>query len=194
MSKSTSINDLPKNDSQQEQDIQESMMVNSILKEIENEEEVLNDENEDSLNYVMDTSQIPPKIQNEIPTPEIIKNATADMFNPNNLPPLDLPKPEMRIPETLEVPEVKEEPTHKKNNKLSILKNTDSFLNSMKKKVIGPVFILIMFIILSLKKVDRGMVKILPKLGNPMGEIRFLGNLIKGLILSLSYFILSFFV
>ena len=36
MAKSTSISDLPKNESQNEQDIQESMMVNSILKEIEN--------------------------------------------------------------------------------------------------------------------------------------------------------------
>ena len=67
MSKSTSINDLPKNDSTNSEDIQESMMVNSILKEIENDEEVLNDENEDTMKYVMDTSQIPPKIQNEVP-------------------------------------------------------------------------------------------------------------------------------
>ena len=55
MSKSTSINDLPKNQSGKDDDLQESMMVNSILKEIENEEEVINDENEDSLKYVMDT-------------------------------------------------------------------------------------------------------------------------------------------
>ena len=72
MSKSTSISDLPKNESNVSEDVQESMMVNSILKEIENEEEVLNDENEDSMKYVMDTSQIPPKIQNEIPTKEMI--------------------------------------------------------------------------------------------------------------------------
>ena len=37
MSKSTSINDLPKQESNNE-DIEESMMVNSILQQIENEE------------------------------------------------------------------------------------------------------------------------------------------------------------
>ena len=71
---------MPKNDSQNEQDIQESMMVNSILKEIENEEEVLNDENEDSMNYVMDTSQIPLKSQ-EMPTPEMIKALRRKIFS-----------------------------------------------------------------------------------------------------------------
>ena len=80
-SQSTSIADLPRtNNSQNDEDPQESMMVNSILREIENEEE-LNDENEDTLKYTMDTSQIPPKINNEIPTKEIIeilkKNANA---------------------------------------------------------------------------------------------------------------------
>ena len=41
MSKSTSISDLPKNESQNDADIQESMMVNSILKDIENDDEPL---------------------------------------------------------------------------------------------------------------------------------------------------------
>ena len=192
MSKSTSISDLPKNDSQQEQDIQESMMVNSILKEIENEEEVLNDENEESLNYVMDTSQIPPKIQNEIPTPEIIKTATEDLFNSNNLPPLEESKPEIKVPETIEEP--KQDPIPKKENSLNILKNTDNFMNNIKKKILGPIFILILYLLLSISKVDKIMLKVLPKLGNSMNQINFAGKLIKGLILSLSYFIFSFFV
>ena len=83
MSKSTSINDLPKQDSNNE-DVEESMMVNSILQQIENEEEVLNDENEDSLKYTMDTSQIPPKINEQIPDKEMIEEATKDIFEQAN--------------------------------------------------------------------------------------------------------------
>ena len=62
------------------EDVEESMMVNSILQQIENEEEVLNDENEDSLKYTMDTSQIPPKINEQIPDIEMIEEATKDIF------------------------------------------------------------------------------------------------------------------
>ena len=70
---STSINDLPQSaDPTNDENINENMMVNSILKEIENDEDI-NNENEDSLNYVMDGSQIPPKIDNQIPTQEMIK-------------------------------------------------------------------------------------------------------------------------
>ena len=64
MNKSTSINDLPKVDGSAEpnQDMEETLMVNSILKDLENEED-LSDTNQDSLNYSVDTSQIPPKLE-----------------------------------------------------------------------------------------------------------------------------------
>ena len=49
-------------------------MVNSILQDIENDED-LNDVNEDSLNYSIDTSQIPPpKIGNELPSKDYSGN------------------------------------------------------------------------------------------------------------------------
>ena len=54
-SQSTSISDLPRAESNSNEDIQESMMVNSILQDIENDED-LNDLNEESLNYTIDTS------------------------------------------------------------------------------------------------------------------------------------------
>ena len=58
-SQSTPITDLPRTEQNSNEDIQESMMVNSILQDIENDDEP-NDLNEDSLQYSADTSQIPP--------------------------------------------------------------------------------------------------------------------------------------
>ena len=63
--KSTSIGDLPNIDSSETQDDQETMMVNSILKEIENDDDI--DTSENAINYTIDTSQIPPKINEQLP-------------------------------------------------------------------------------------------------------------------------------
>ena len=58
--KSTSIGDLPNISSGENSDIdQETMMVNSILQEIENDDDI--DTSENAINYAIDTSQIPPK-------------------------------------------------------------------------------------------------------------------------------------
>lgn len=193
MSKSTSISDLPKNDSQTDGDIQESMMVNSILKEIENEEEVLNDENEESLNYVMDTSQIPPKIQNEMPSPEMIKTATEDLFNQEVMPSHVEPEPTLP-PAPIQLEEKKElnvEAIPAKNNMLNSL---DGLLNKVKKRVISPLIILVLFMIITLEKVNKIIIKIIPRLGNISGGINTLGNLLKGIFISIIYFIVSFFI
>lgn len=191
MSKSTSINDLPKNESNKDEDVQESMMVNSILKEIENEEEVLNDENEESLNYIMDTSQIPPKIQNEIPTPEIIKATTEDLFNPDNLPPM----------ETMPIVEEKKEQKELNNllNKVEVSKESTKLgflpdINNIKKRVIGPVVMLLLFMILTYSKVNVGILKILPKLRSASGDIGMLGNLLKGLLIAMVHFFIVLFM
>ena len=199
MSKSTSIHDLPKNNSMPEEESQEAMMVNSILKEIEQEEESINDENEDSLKYVMDTSQVPPKINNEIPSPEMIKNATEEIFQKIEvLPPMET----QEYPEKQEKEEIKkvledrvessQEPV--KNTKENALKSIDGFMSQIKKKVIGPVIILVLFMILTHTKVNSLMLRILPKLGNIRGEANMLGNLLKGLILAVTYLLVSIFI
>ena len=76
--KSTSIGDLPNIDSSETQDDQETMMVNSILKEIENDDDI--DTSENAINYTIDTSQIPPKINEQLPTKEIIEETTREIF------------------------------------------------------------------------------------------------------------------
>ena len=163
MSKSTSISDLPINNSEMQITQRKPMMVNSILQEIEQEEESLNDENVDSLNYVMDTSQVPPKINNEIPTPEIIKSVTEEIFQqPPAMPPIET-KEEPKKEEKEEIRKVLEDKPEKVN-KLSILQDTEGFINLIKKKVIGPVIVLILFMILAHPRINKIILKILPKL------------------------------
>ena len=57
---SQSTPDLPRTEQGSNEDIQESMMVNSILQDIENDDEP-NDLNQDSLQYSIDTSQSSPQ-------------------------------------------------------------------------------------------------------------------------------------
>lgn len=200
MSKSTSINELPKNENNSE-DIQESMMVNSILKEIENEED-LNDENEDTLNYTMDTSQIPPKINNEIPTKEIIENATREIFNEVNT--------ENNIEEKEDTREINNflnnsENKEKKENNINILKDDndeksklipdiDNVTKNIRNKIISPIVILVLFVLLNLQKINNIIVKYLPKMANPQGGVNIIGNILKGLVISVVVFIISFFI
>lgn len=199
MSKSTSINELPKNENSSE-DIQESMMVNSILKEIENEEE-LNDENEDSLKYSMDTSQIPPKINNEMPTKEIIENATREIFNEvNNEDYLEENQNKKEIDDFLKEPnddgdKIKFDTDNKKDNENNtLLPNIDAITNNIRNRVIPPVVILVLFVLLTLPRVDKIIIKFLPKMASVSGGVNTIGNILKGLVISVVVLIISFFL
>ena len=198
MSKSTSINDLPKQDSNSN-DVEESMMVNSILQQIENDEEVLNDENEDSLKYTMDVSQIPPKINEQMPDKQMIEEATKDIFEQANQEVMDAlnnnslndnieeqePTPSYVEPSK----EVEEE-----KNKINLSPDVDDIMNKIIKNIKIPILVCILFILLTLPQVNKLFVKFLPRLSNSSGQVNLLGNLIKGLILSLIVFGSSFFI
>ena len=198
MSKSTSINDLPKQESNADEN-EESMMVNSILQQIENDEEVLNDENEDSLQYTMDVSQIPPKINEQMPNKEMIEEATKDIFEQanqevmdaiNNSSSNDVLEENEPVPSELESSkEVEEE-----KNKINLSPDVDDIMNKIIKNIKIPILICVLFILLTLPQVNKLFVKYLPKLSNTSGEVNLLGNLIKGLILSLIVFGSSFFI
>lgn len=200
MSKSTSISDLPKNESNVSEDVQESMMVNSILKEIENEDEVLNDENEDSMKYVMDTSQIPPKIQNEIPTKEMIESITQDIYQNNDVNTIIEETVNEVNQEEKEKKEIKNLLKEEKNevqpvpSKIPMLGNIDDMMSNIKKRVSGPIIIFVLFVTLTHKKVNDILFKVLPKTKTITGQINTLGNVIKALFMSIFYFVVSFFV
>lgn len=190
---STSINDLPQSgDPANDEDINENMMVNSILKEIENDEDI-NNENEDSINYVMDSSQVPPKIDNQIPTPDMIRNAAEDIFrNPT----ID----EQSINEEINIrpinegivePPVEEPKINIKTKDL--VNNVDNIMTNLINNVKGPVIVFVLYMVLSLPQLNKLVIKILPKLSTN-GSINMLGNLLKAFILSTVYFISSFFI
>jgi len=200
MSKSTSINDLPKQDSNSN-DVEESMMVNSILQQIENDEEVLNDENEDSLKYTMDVSQIPPKINEQMPDKQMIEEATKDIFEQANQEVMDaLNNSENSLNESVEdnTPIFNNEDINidkkEEKNKINLSPDVDDIMNKIIKNIKIPILVCILFILLTLPQVNKLFVKYLPKLSNSAGQVNLLGNLIKGLILSLIVFGSSFFI
>ena len=189
---STSIADLPRTDgSASTEDIQESMMVNSILQDIENDED-LNDVNEDSLNYTIDTSQIPPKIGNELPSVETIQETTENIFNNDFSMDDNYPEPESE-------PEVNNEIDDFLNTKLEEKKEEDiivsekNILEKLEEKVPVMVVIVFSFFILSLPKLNSLIVRFIPKLSSE-GGLSLIGIAIKSLIMGIIYLVSSIFI
>lgn len=192
-SQSTSISDLPRTESNSNDDIQESMMVNSILQDIENDED-LNDVNEESLQYTIDTSQIPPKIGPDMPTREEIQETTNNIFNDNFPIPEDLKEPEPKVNPSndiddflnnkLDIEEKKEEPIVEK----SILDKIQDLLPIM-------VIIMVSYFILSIPKLNRFILSRIPKLaGELQNQPSMLFVLIKSLILGCIYLVSALFL
>lgn len=188
-SQSTSISDLPRTDNQSSnEDIQESMMVNSILQDIENDED-LNDVNQESLQYSIDTSQIPPKIGNELPSVETIQETTNTIFN-------EVPTGEslMSEPPASEIDDFL-------NQKLKQVESNEPVQEVKEKSILqqieerAPIFLIIIvgFVLLTLQPLNSFIVRTLPRLSSE-GSINLMGNMIKALILGLVYLGCSFFI
>ena len=187
-SQSTPISDLPRSDNQSNEDIQESMMVNSILEDIENDED-LNDVNQESLQYSIDTSQIPPKIGNELPSVETIQETTNTIFN-------EVPSGEslMNEPPATEIDDFL-------NQKLNQVNSEEPREEVKEKSVLqkieerAPLFLIIIvgFVLLTLQPLNSFIIRMIPRLASN-GNINLMGNMIKGLILGLIYLGCSFFV
>ena len=184
-SQSTSISDLPRTEQGSNEDIQESMMVNSILQDIENDDEP-NDVNEDSLQYSIDTSQIPPKIGNELPSVETIQETTNTIFNevPTGEELMNSPPPENDIDEFL-------------NKKLSepvetnVEKEEKTILQSLEEKLPTFFIIIVSFFLLSLRPLNDFIVRLIPRL-NVDGQLSLTGIFFKSLIMGLIYLGSSF--
>jgi hypothetical protein len=187
---STSIADLPRTDgSSSTEDIQESMMVNSILQDIENDED-LNDVNEESLNYSIDTSQIPPKIGNELPSMETIQETTDNIFNN------DFSMDDYSEPESEPEPEINNDIDNFLNTKLEEKEEPKEELTILKKieqEVPVMVVIIISFIVLSLPKLNSLIIRFIPKLSSE-GGLSFLGIIIKSIIMGAIYLVSSIFM
>ena len=191
-SKSTSIGDLPtvepNNDISNDE---ETMMVNSILKEIENADDI--DNSEQAINYSIDTSQIPPKINEEIPTKEIIQETAKEIFNQ--------PLPQMEI--APQIPMVNEEPIpeiNKKeinsllNNETEGTKNMESLTNKLINKGKYASIILVLVIIFNIPQFNKMLLKFLPKMAVPGPQVSILGTILKAFLIAIIYFGLSFII
>ena len=187
-SQSTPISDLPRTEQGSNEDIQESMMVNSILQDIENDDEP-NDLNQDSLQYSIDTSQVPPKIGNELPSVETIQETTETIFNdfPSgddlmNDEPMESNDIDDFLNKKLEEPEI-----------VPAVVEEKSTLKLLEERL--PIFLIIVvsFILLSLRPLNQMIVRLIPKLSVD-GDLSIVGIVIKGLIMGLIYLASSFFL
>ena len=192
--KSTSIGDLPNVNSNDKDGDQETMMVNSILKEIENDDDI--DNSESAINYTIDTSQIPPKINEQIPTREMIEETTREIFQQPMPEPMKV-EPRVNISNNLMEAEIPEEIVDKKglSNFLTDepkAKNMESMTDKIISKSKHAGIILILFIILTLPQLNKIILKFLPKMAIEGPQMSILGNILKGVLLALIYMGVSF--
>lgn len=192
--KSTSIGDLPNVNSNDKDEDQETMMVNSILKEIENDDDI--DNSESAINYTIDTAQIPPKINEQIPTREIIEETTREIFN-QPMPEPTKVEPRVNISNNIMESEIPEEIVDKKglSNFLTDepkAKNMESMTDKIISKSKHAGIILILFIILTLPQLNKIILKFLPKMAIEGPQMSILGNILKGVLLALIYMGVSF--
>jgi len=192
--KSTSIGDLPNVNSNEKDDDQETMMVNSILKEIENDDDI--DNSESAINYTIDTAQIPPKINEQIPTREMIEETTREIFNQPMLEPMKV-EPKVNISNNLMEAEIPDEIVDKKGlsnffTEEHKAKNMESMTNKIISKSKHAGIILILFIILTLPQLNKIILKFLPKMAVEGPQMSILGNILKGVLLALIYMGVSF--
>lgn len=190
-SKSTSIGDLPNVESTNSNDDEETMMVNSILKEIENDDNI--DNSEQAINYTIDTAQIPPKINEQIPTREIIQETANEIFNqpiPENQP------TQYNIMSNEEpIEEIKKEDLKNfLNDEKPVEKNIETLTNRILNKGKYALIIFVLFIILSSNQFNKLIVNFLPKMRIEGVQVSLLGNILKGIIIALIYFGLSFII
>ena len=172
---------------QQSNDEQESMMVNSILQDIENDED-LGDVNADSLNYNVDTSQIPPKIGNELPSMDTIRETTKTIFN--NFPTAD---ELMETPQQNEIDDFLNNKLEEQNFKKEDSIKDKSILNRVIALLPILSIILIVFFLLSLPSLNKLIIQFIPKLSYE-GDISLLAIMLKALILGIVYLGSSLFL
>ena len=192
--KSTSIGDLPNVNSNDKEGDQETMMVNSILKEIENDDDI--DNSESAINYTIDTSQIPPKINEQIPTREMIEETTREIFQQPMPEPMKV-EPRVNISNNLMEAEIPEEIVDKKGLSNFLTdepkeKNMESITHKIISKSKHSGIILILFIILTLPQLNKIILKFLPKMAIEGPQMSVFGNILKGVLLALIYMGVSF--
>jgi len=194
-SNSTPIKDLLRTDdniSTQDNE-EENMMVNSILKDIENDNDIDNT-NEDSLNYTIDTSQIPPKIGNELPTVETIKETTNTIFNGHEPTPKYLSQSNTDTNTDTNNYEIDDFLNQKIDETNKIQNNNElTIVDKLKQNMFTGIILFISFFILSLPILNSLIIKYIPNLASN-GEISLLCIFIKSIIITFIFGLSSIFL
>ena len=73
----------------------------------------------------------------------------------------------------------------------AIKKPQRSLVKTIWKETKWPLLVLALFIVFSLRIVDKSLVKVIPKLARESGNLGVFGLLLKGLVLSIVFFILT---
>jgi len=197
-SKSTSIGDLPNvASSGNDTEDQETMMVNSILQEIENDDDI--NTSESAINYSMDTSQIPPKINESLPTKQIIEETAKEIFQKPVIHQPIIEEPKVNINNNLMENDNSTQEVNKNEIKELLSKNEKEIKSeSLTTKIINKSkyagIILVLFVILTMPKLNKIIVKFLPKMAVEGPQLSILGNILKGVLLALIYFGLTFVI
>ena len=185
---STSINNLPKSENESQDEI---MMVNSILKEIENDDDV--NSTEASINYSMDESQIPKKINNELPTKEEIQETSRDIFENNinllnnNINNKENQENQENQPNVIKIDNI--------NNEEKKINNTQvTFVSKLIEKIKPTILVFSLFFIISIPQINKLIFKILPRMRNNDNSLSILGVILKGIFVSLIYLCASFYL
>lgn len=196
--KSTSIGDLPTlSSSGNETEDQETMMVNSILQEIENDDDI--NTSESAINYTIDTSQIPPKINESIPTKQIIEETAKEIFQQPIIHQPIVEEPIANINNNLMENDNATQEVDKQEIKELLSKDdkenkAESLINKIINKSKYAGIILVIFVILTLPKLNKIIIKFLPKMAVEGPQLSLLGNILKGVLFALIYFGLTFVI
>jgi len=182
MSQSTPLNQLPRENmnksGQQNQQNSSSEMVDDILNEMSSHNEM----NTESFNHIMDPSQVPPEKMEE------------NFLNNNNSNPQDMPQNDQNT-NNLEEKSNKANDSFK-GNMLSKLKggNMEELFKNCLKQIKYAIIVFILVMIVSLPQFNRFVFTKVKGMLLESGEINMKGVLLKGVVATVIFLVLSFIV
>ena len=86
-------------------------------------------------------------------------------------------------------PPVQQEPPKK-----GFMDNFKNMTNGLSGKMIGPLIIVVLFVLFNLGVVDKTLMKLIPKVANDYGHINMKGVILKALIVGILFFVIRMFI
>jgi hypothetical protein len=86
-------------------------------------------------------------------------------------------------------PPVQQEPPKK-----GFMDNLKNMTNGLSGKMIGPLIVVVHFVLFNLGVVDKTLMKLIPKVSNEYGHVNLKGVILKALIVGILFFVIRIFV